>query len=140
MELDNLEILARAGFNKFAYVPDAGVYHFHVQNLAQLANKRIRNLRRNYLISPEDRYYTWANFNQPQQVLKIALWVVYANLFFPELLRGIYKSFKYRDWACLWQPVVALLVTDLTLYEFLISAGGRKLIGKAVNAFTKNVH
>jgi len=135
MELDNLAILVGAGFNKFAYVPQAGIYHLHIKSLRQLIQKRIRNLKRNFLPQPEERYYTWIDFNNPKEILRLGFWIIYANLFLPALVKGVYKSIKFRDFACLWEPVVSLIVTDLTLFAFLFSSGGRGVIKKVLKAF-----
>ena len=40
---------------------------------------------------------------------------------FPSLITGIYKSFKYRDWAGLYEPIVNLLVTDLLVISLLFN-------------------
>ncbi|PJE70156.1 hypothetical protein COU97_01170 [Candidatus Shapirobacteria bacterium CG10_big_fil_rev_8_21_14_0_10_48_15] len=128
MELDNLEIFAKAGYHRFAFVPQAGYYHRHVASLRQLVKKRMRNIERNYFYDYGVREYTWVNFSRPRDLLKIIFWVIYANLFFPALVKALGNVWRQCDWACLWEPVVALVVTDVTIYEFLVLFLGIKKV------------
>lgn len=132
MELDFLVVLVENGFTKFAYVPQAGVYHHHVHNLKELLKKRSRNLRQVYLSEVDKRKYRWFNLEKPSDLIKIIIWVIYAHLFFPSLIRGIYKSIKYKDWVGLYEPVVASLVTDTIILSFLTSPKGRNFIKKCL--------
>lgn len=127
LELDFLVILVRNGFNKFAYVPNAGLYHHHAISLSHLIKKRLYNLTRVYL-AREERFYKWFDLRNPRDLIKIFLWVIYANLILPSIFVGIIKSIKYRDWAGMYEPVVNLLVTDLLIFEFLKDSRGWKLL------------
>lgn len=130
LDLDFLVVLVRDGFNKFAYVPKAGLYHHHASSLGELVRKRLYNLQRVYL-AREERLYKWFNLKNPRDLAKIASWVIYANLVIPPFLIGIYKSLKYRDWVGLYEPVINLLVTDVLVISALASTENRKaLFGK----------
>ncbi len=120
LELDFLVLLVKNGFNKFVFVPEAGLYHHHVTSLFELLRKRKYNLTKVYFSHVKNNLYTWIDWKNPLHLSKLVLWIIYANLFFPSLITGIYKSFKYRDWAGLYEPIVNLLVTDLLIISFLI--------------------
>lgn len=117
MELDILVHLVRQGQRNFAYVP-IGAYHYFVPDLKTLMSKRLRNIRRNYVGQSFERSYTWFSLKNPCDVLKISIWIVYATLIIPELIRGIYKSMKYNTWVGMYQPVVAFVETYVVLFGF----------------------
>lgn len=121
MELDLLVMFVKNNRNLFAYVPKAGLYHLYAGNLKELLQKRKHNLINVYSLHVHDKLYTWIDWDNPFHLLKLGLWVIYANLFFPSLITGIYKSFKYRDWAGLYEPIVNLLVTDLLVISLLFN-------------------
>jgi hypothetical protein len=79
----------------------------------------LRNISRNYLGQSFARSYTWFDLKKPRDVIKILIWVIYATLFIPELLRGIYKSIKYKTWVGLYQPIVALTETYVVMFGFV---------------------
>ncbi len=116
LELDFLVLLVQNRLNKFAYVPEAGLYHHHAKNLQQLLRKRKYNLGKVYLARTK-RLYKWFDLNSISGILKLVSWVIYANLIIPSFFVGLYKSIKYKDWAGLYEPLVNLLVTDMLLFE-----------------------
>jgi len=122
------------GYTKFAYVPSAGLYHKHVDSFAHLLSKRSRNLKNHYLKTNSKYKYTWFDSTSLLGILKILIWIVYANLFIPALLRGIYRMIKFRDFVFLAEPVITVAVTDVVLYNFLTLKEGRKFI---YNSFGK---
>lgn len=128
MDLDQLCILVEKGYTKFAYVPQAGFYHFHADNFKHLLAKRHRNLTRIYLPQVEQRKYTWFSLETPKGWIKVAYWILLANLFFPLFLRSIYRAFKHRTWLYLLEAPVAMILTDFILFHFLANPQGRKLI------------
>jgi glycosyltransferase involved in cell wall biosynthesis len=128
IDLETLEIVSRAGYSKFAYVPTARIRHYHAENLNQLISKRLRNLERDYLPNIGKKYYVWFSLENKKDLLKIIYWVFSANLLIPQLLIGIYKTIRNKDYAFMWQPLVALLTTDAIIYGFLMKQKGRKLI------------
>lgn len=118
MELDLIAHLVNMGYNKFAYVP-VGLNHYTIPNIKILLSKRMRNIGRNYVGQKFKRAYSWFNFSDPKDLIKIFIWVVYANLIIPELIVGIIKSIKYKTWVGLYQPVVSFLETDVVVFGFL---------------------
>jgi uncharacterized membrane protein YhdT len=132
LELDNLVILSRAGYTKFAYVPDAGIYHMHAKSLSQLVRKRLRNLNTSFLPELENRQFTWFDLKSKRSLLRAILWVIYANLFLPATIRGLYKTLRYRDIACLYEPIVAFVLTDAIIINFLRIKVGRLLLQRVL--------
>lgn len=118
MELDILVHLVNMGHQRFAFVPVA-IYHYFMPNLKILLKKRLRYISRNYLGQTFERSYKWFNLKNPLDIAKIIIWVIYANLFIPELIRGVYKSIKYKTWIGIYQPVVSLLETDVIICGFV---------------------
>lgn len=127
LELDFLVLLVRKGHNKFAYVPEAGLYHHHASDILTLLKKRKYNLKKVYL-AREERLYEWFNLNKIHNLIKIFAWLIYANLVLPSFIVGMFKSIKHRDWAGMYEPLVNLLITDFLLFEFLKDSRGRKLL------------
>ena len=129
-------ILESKGYGIFAYVPNAGVHHKHVRNLKHLMFKRFRNInimgegKVGYIPNYEKRMFKWVDLSDKKSVFKLFLWVIYANLFIPLLLTGIYKMIKYRDYCFILEPITGLLVTDTVTYGFIKNKKGRKLILK----------
>lgn len=132
IDLESLEIVARAGYQLFAYVPEAKLRHYHATTLHQLISKRLRNLERDYLPNIGQKYYTWFKLGDPRDFLKIIYWIIRTNLFLPELIVGLIKTLRYRDLVFLWQPIIALLVTDAILFGFISKPSGRSFIFKAI--------
>ena len=118
MELDILVHLIRLGYKKFAYVP-IGAYHYFVPNLKTLLKKRLRNIKRNYVGQSFKRSYTWFNLKKPLDIIKIIIWIIYATLFIPELIIGIYRSIRYKTWVGMYQPIVAFVETYVVIFGFL---------------------
>lgn len=142
IDMDTLEIVTQAGLNLFAYVPKAKMRHYHCDNLTHLIRKKpfrntgtssladqsyLRDQSGAYLPNFATRRYLWFDHRKPKAALKIMFWVIYANLFIPELIRGIWKAIKHKDPAFLWQPLAAITITDAMLYGFLTRSEGRKL-------------
>lgn len=128
MELDFLVILVEHGYNRFAYVPQAGLYHHHVRNFADLIKKRLRNVRKVYLPEIEKRRYRWFDLSSPKDRLRIFIWIIYAHLIFPATIRGFCKAIKYREPAGLLEAIITPLITDVIIFGFLKDPKGRKLI------------
>lgn len=130
-----LELIDR-GYYRFAYVFKVGYYHRHAINLAHLLKKRLRNIDNQtgngYLPNYHQRKYLWLDITKPADLLKLFFWVIYANLFFPELIRGIIRAIKYQDAALLYQPIVALTVTDTVVFGFLKNPLFWKILKKKI--------
>lgn len=127
-DLDSVCALVKAGHSQFAFVPDAGIYHYHAKTLQQLIFKRIRNLNYHFFPYMDTSYFSWFDIKSKKGIAKIFIWVLYANLFFPAMLKGIYKSLKYKDVILLAEPIIAILTTDVLIWSFIKSKSGRNLI------------
>lgn len=128
LELDILKIFVERGRNKFAYVEHPGKYHHHASSLKQLLDKRKRNLQKVYLETIQDRKYTWFSLHSKKDIFKILVLVLYANTFLFSTVRGICKSIKFRDFAGMWEPIVAFAVTDSIILSFITSKKGMRFI------------
>ncbi|OGC69106.1 hypothetical protein A2415_00370 [candidate division WWE3 bacterium RIFOXYC1_FULL_39_7] len=140
-DLDSVALLVKKGHNKFAYCPSPGIYHFHAKTLHSLVFKRVRNLHAHFFPYQGESHFKWFNTKSRKDVLKIVLWVIYANLIIPATIKGIYKSLKHKDQILLVEPVIALLTTDILIFHFLKDANGRKMISKSlITLLSKNNH
>lgn len=128
---ETLSGIIAAGFTKFAYVPDAGYYHYHADSLSHLLTKRIRNLKGHYLKVESPYKWKWFDTASIKGIMKILLWIVYANLFIPATIRGIIRAIKFRDLVLLAEPVVTIVTTDVILYNFLTLSEGRTFIKRS---------
>lgn len=127
IDMESVEIMTRKYSGYFAYVPEAKIRHYHTDTLAKMIKKRLRNLEKDYLPNLEHKYFLWFNPKSKKDVYKIFFWIIYANLFVPELIRGIFKSIYYKDLAFMWHPIVSIATTDAIIYGFLKTPKGRKL-------------
>lgn len=118
MELDNLAILVSEEKNYFGFVPKAGFYHNFILGLGELLRKRYRNIKHNFLFQEEGRYYKWFDLHTLKGFLKVVAWIVYVHLFIPSLIKGIYKTVKYKDLVCLVEPFLNILETYAIIYGF----------------------
>lgn len=128
IDMEAVEIYTRAGNNLYAYVPSARIRHYHAETLGELVRKRSRNLELDYLPNYGEKYFTWFDVKNPRDVIKIIFWVIWANLLFPEFIRGIIRSLKHGDIAFMWHPIVAFATTDAILWGFISRPKGRKII------------
>lgn len=130
-----LELIER-GYQRFAYVFKVGYYHQHARNLVHLLRKRLRNIdnqtNNGYLPNYYQRKYLWLDITNPADLLKLFFWVIYANLFLPELIRGVIRAIKYKDRALLYQPMVALVVTETVIFGFLKNPLFWKILKKKI--------
>lgn len=129
---DTVIRLVKSGYNLFAYVPSAGIYHHHAKNLKQLISKRRRNLNNHYFQEYNNTGYKWYNPRSKRDIARLIIWVIYANLLFPALIRGIYRFIKIKDWVFLMEPVITIATTDVILWTFLTSHVGRRLLVQSV--------
>jgi glycosyltransferase involved in cell wall biosynthesis len=117
LELDFLVLLVQKGFTEFAYSYESGLYHHHARNLGELLRKRRYNLTRVYFVHAKNKLYTWFNLKNPIDLIKLTIWIIWANLIIPSVIIGIYKTLKYRDFAGMYEPIFNLLVTDVLIIE-----------------------
>ena len=119
MDIDVPCILSLKGYNKFAYVSCAKFYHVNVKNLFDIIKKRMRNLKKVYLPNEGNRLFQYFNLKSSKDILKIIIWIIYANLFFPAFLKSLYNAIKNRDLAFLYEGLLTLFLTDTICFGFL---------------------
>jgi len=116
MDLDVLSLLVKRGYTLFAYNKTLGLYHTHMTSISQVYPKRKRNLDRNYIADLTKRHFTWVNFSNKLDVLKIALYIFYSySLVFPFLV-GIKKSFEHKRLFFVYlEPLVTVIETTAVI-------------------------
>lgn len=132
--------MIETGYVKYAYVPSAGLYHDHADNLLHLLKKRVRNLKNHYLIEDSPYKYAWFDASSFKGIIKIVIWIIYANLIIPETIRGFIRFLKFHDPILLMQPIISITITDVLLLNFLILPEGRQFLMKTLpfsKSFTK---
>lgn len=128
MELDFLELLVSKGQTKFAYVPQAGIFHHHVKTIKDLMVKRKRNVQKVYLPKVEKRLYRWFDLKKPKDLLKILFLIIYSHTLVLPILKGVYKSIKFKDLAGMWEVLVSIVAVDVILFSFLTSPKGLNFV------------
>lgn len=118
-DFETLLAMIATGYTDYAYVPTAGIYHHHATSLSHLLSKRVRNLKAHYIQTTSPYKYSWFDTSSIQGLSKIALWILYANLFFPATIRGIYRTIKERDLVMMLEPVITIATTNVILYTML---------------------
>lgn len=118
----------REGYSYFAYVPNPGYFHYHVTGLRHLMKKRVRNIQMHYLPCYKKTDYVILDTSSKKQVLKLILFVIYANLIIPATIRGIFRSIKHRDMVLLAEPIITVGIVDSLLVAFLKDKNGRRFI------------
>jgi glycosyltransferase involved in cell wall biosynthesis len=128
MELDLMAKLVESGFTKYAYVPSAGIYHDSFRTLGDLISKRLRNIGNVYLTDVKSRKYTWFNLRNKRDLIKIILWVLYANSIVFPIIKSLYVSCKNRSRVGLWEAIVTPIITDAIILGFIKDVRGWKMI------------
>lgn len=135
-DMGNLVLLVKNNYSNVGYVPDAGFYHFHADNLKHLLGKRVRNIQRSYLRYNELRsHYKWVDFTKKTDRIKLAVLVISANLFLPIFLYSLYRMFKYKRWEYLIEAPVTFLLVDTIIVTFIKFSRGRKFIKETLMRF-----
>lgn len=142
-DMGNLILLVKEGYTRFGYVPSAGYYHFHANNLLHLLGKRMRNIKRSYLKyntmkTTKSSQFKWVDLTSFKDIIKVAILVISANLFFPIFLLSLYRMIKHRTWLYLLEAPITLLLVDTILFAFLKDRRGRELIAEALTSKCKN--
>ncbi len=132
-DLDSLQIMVEEGHQFYAFVPDAKIRHYHASNFVHFIKKRLRNLEGNFFSTLERKRFVWFRTDNSQDLLKIVYWIIYANLFVPELIKSIYLSVRHRDSAYLWEPITALVLTDLLVIKSMTNPTGIRMIRKMLS-------
>lgn len=126
MELDNLVILLSAGYDRYAYVQSIGIHHPFLTTLENLARKRIRNLETMYFDQPNSRYWTWIDWQNPLDMVRIGLWILYCYTIVPSIIVGCMKSIRYRTFSAFYEAPFNLVATTAVIWSFL-KQGMRRL-------------
>ncbi len=122
MELDVLRILVLKGFCKFAFNPNTGIQHSHVDHLSEIFSKRARNINRNYIKDLSERHFLWIDFSSKKSVLKIIIWIIYSMTFIFPTIVGLIKTFRNKQLFFLYyEPLVAFIETTAVIYSILIN-------------------
>ncbi|OGM33518.1 hypothetical protein A3D00_00090 [Candidatus Woesebacteria bacterium RIFCSPHIGHO2_02_FULL_38_9] len=126
----------RSGYEYFAYVQSPGYYHYHARDFKHLLQKRTRNLGMHFFPEYGKYHYTILDTKNKKDVLRMIGFIIYANLFIPETIRGFFRYLKYKDPALLMEPVVTISVTDVLLWSFMRSDTGRKFITDSIKTLS----
>ena len=127
-------LAVRQGHQRFAFVP-AVVYHHSYLRIGLLSRKIRRDVTQTFLPYVSTRLTTYLNFGNSREVAEYFAWVVYANTFLPEFVRGVLNSIRVRDWACVYRPLVAVMVADLPIIIAVTRPEGRHFIRQVVRSW-----
>lgn len=130
MDIDVPVILSKKGYNKFAYVPNCGIYHVNVKKISDILNRRARNIHNIYLPNLNQRQFRYFNLGTRKDQFKLLIWVIYANLFLPKLIKGLLLTIRNRDLAGMYEPILSIILTDAYIYHFLKDKNCIKLFQK----------
>lgn len=136
-DYDLIERSIRSGQELFAYVPKAGLYHHHAKSFRHLLKKRIRNVHLHYLPYKNSTDFLWIDVRRREDVFKMIYWILYANLIAPATLRGFIRFLRIKDPVVLMEPVVALVITDVLLLEFIKTGSGRNMYVDSLKTLLK---
>ncbi len=106
------------GYDKFAYVPQTGIYHKLLRTLRELSRKRIRNLRRTYFPNKEKRLFKWIDWSKDWP--RIGIWLLYTHSPLP-FIAAIYNSIKHRDICLLNEPAINIVSTYSIIWAVLVN-------------------
>ena len=132
MDIDVPVILSENGYNLFSHVPECGIYHTNIKSLKEILQRRKRNLDEVFLPNLSDRKYKFFDLRSKKDLLKISGIIIYTNTLILPFIKGIYNALRFRDSACLYEPIVAIALTDYIAYRFLINKQGRKIIAEKI--------
>jgi len=137
-DMGNLVSLVKKGYSKVAYVPEAGLYHFHAENLKELLRKRRRNADRSYLRylgkrNTKKNHYQYFNLKNPKDISKLIVLIISANLFIPIFIFSLYRVIKNRDLIFLLDAPVTLLLVDTILFSFIKDQRGISMIRQSLS-------
>src|SRR3989339_359231 len=124
MDNDVPVVLVKNNYNLFAFSSKVGIYHNLLGSLKELFSKRMRGVLKTYMAHLPKREYKWLNLEKKRNIFLLGLFVIYANIVLPATLYGIYKAFKYKDMACLNEPLITLVSTDSLIVGFIRSKKG----------------
>ncbi|MBI5153352.1 MAG: glycosyltransferase [Parcubacteria group bacterium] len=124
--LGGIKLIAEGG--KIAYIPKAGVYHYHVSNLGNFIRKyrwRVRNNVRqkvkNMGLINRMPYMTW------QRKIRMAVFIPYTLSLMLPTFDAIRLFIRYKDPVLFWHVPACLLMALLIIYESTVSLVFSKL-------------
>ena len=137
-DMIKLVMLVDRGYRKFAYVPQAGYYHFHVDSLLHLWKKRIRNIKERYLdFYTNNNHYRWFDVSNSARIKKTFSLILATYLIIPLCLFSLFRALMRRNLFYLLEPAVTFVIINAILYAFLSDKRGRKFI---ILQFAKILH
>lgn len=128
---------ADRALNPFAYVASAGVLHHSYLSPRIFFQKRKRDVRGSYLGSVGQRNASYIDWNNPDDIKRVILWVVRVNAIIPGAIRSVRKAIHARDCALLYEIFLETIGTDYVLLQFARDRRGRTLIRKAASSLLR---
>ncbi len=131
--LAGIKLIQEGG--KIAYVPTAGVYHYHVESLANFAKKYRWRVRNNLTqkVKGMGMVNRLSYFSQARR-LRMYLFIPYGLTLLLPLIDSIRLSLKWGDLVMFWHLPTSFVLGWLIVYEY-----ARKLLGltKEVGTYGK---
>jgi len=137
MDIDVPILVADLGVPRFAYVRSATFYHSNINTVSDIVKKRLRNLNQVFLPSYEKRRFVYFNLSSYRDIINIIALIFTANTGLIFLIQGIIRSLKHRDWALMWHPIIAVILTDSIIIGMLKSPQGRSVVVNSMRSFTR---
>ena len=133
-DVDFVVECAARGMGPFAYVSKAGIYHRSYHSPKIYLKKKKRDVRWSYLDTVGKRQASYLSWQDPRDVGRLVLWVLYVNTVLPPLVVAAFKAIKHRDSALLYEAFLATVGTDYVLLQFVVDPRGRSLIRRALSS------
>jgi len=123
--LAGIKLIKEGGI--IAYVPKAGVYHYHVNGLSDFLRKYRWRIRNNLTQKIKGMgFINREKFLNSTRRVKSYLFIPYSlTLFFP-LIDAVRLSIKYKDSVMLWHFIISIFLAILIFYEALLTLFFRK--------------
>lgn len=128
MELDIIARFVKNNKSLFAYVKHIGIHHPFLGTFSQLIHKRERNLKTMYFNQPEDRDWTWIDWNSLEGKLKIVWWIIWVYSIIPSLIVGVKKCITFKTWVGLYELPFNIIMTTTVIKVFLLQKQGRNFL------------
>jgi glycosyltransferase involved in cell wall biosynthesis len=135
MDIDVPILVADLGFPRFAYVPNADFYHSNINTVNDVVKRRLRNLNQVFLPAYESRRYIYFDVSSKFDIWRILALLVMSNALLPFLIQGAVRALKYRDWALMWHPIIAFVLTNSIMIGMIKSPRGRAVVINAMKTF-----
>lgn len=135
MDIDVPILVADLSFPRFAYVPSARFYHSNINTVNDIVKRRLRNLNQVFLPAFETRRFVYFNVSSKRDIIRILALIFTSNTILLFLIQGAIRALKHRDWALMWHPVIAFILTDSIIIGMLKSPRGRAVVINAMRNF-----